>query len=294
MALKSMTGFAREQGAAGGYAWVVELRSVNGRGLDLRIRAQAPFDSLEADMRARAQKVLSRGNVNLTLTSKRDTTVTKTRINEVLFAELAETAERLTWSAKLATVTIGDLLALPGVVESGDAASDAPDETVTAAVLATFDGALAALVASRRNEGVALEKVLGGHLDAIAAAVVSAEATDVIRLESIMQRLNTQVRALLDAADGLDPQRLHQEAALIASRVDIREEIDRLKAHLDTARTLLKAKEPVGRKLDFLTQEFAREANTLCSKANDIALTRVGLDLKSWVEQFREQVQNIE
>ena len=294
MALCSMTGFARAQGAEAGYSFAFELKSVNGRGLDLRFRLQQPFDGLEADLRARAQKVLARGNVQIGLTVKRDSTGAGLRINEALFAELAETAERLAWSAELTQATVGDLIRIPGVIEAGDVRDDAPSDEVVAAVVACFDQALAMLVASRRSEGEALARIVTAQIDQMEAGIAQAEALDALRPAAIRARLKSQIDALLETSATFDADRLHQEAVLIASRMDVREEIDRFQAHVAAARTLLAAREPVGRKLDFLTQEFVREANTLCSKANDIALTRIGLDLKTLVEQFREQIQNVE
>lgn len=289
-----MTGFARAQGTAGGFSVSVEIRSVNGRGLDLRFRLQAPFDGLEAEFRSRVQKVLSRGSVQINLACKREAGAAGIRVNEALFAELAETAERLAWTAKLTQATVADLLRLPGVIESGEGREDAPDEAAQAAVLALFDEALAGLCATRRAEGAALSVVLSRQIDQMAALISAAEAADATRPAAIRARLEGQIKALMETGQGFDADRLHQEAMLIATRIDVREEIDRFKAHIDTARALGRAREPVGRKLDFLTQEFVREANTLCSKANDLALTRIGLDLKAVVEQFREQVQNIE
>lgn len=294
MAISSMTGFGRAQGTHGGLTWQIELKSVNGRGLDLRFRIQTPLDGLEQEFRSRAARKLARGNVQISLAVKRESASVHPRVNEALFAELAEIAERLSWTSRLGTVSPGDLLRLPGVVETGESADQTPDEQVQQAVNADFDAALAMLATSRRQEGTALAAIISAQLDQMEARIAAAEACDGARGLAIKARLKSQIEALLDTSDTFDADRLHQEAVLIASRIDVREEIDRLKAHVAQARTLLSAKEPVGRKLDFLAQEFVREANTLCSKANDIALTRVGLDLKTIVEQFREQVQNIE
>jgi len=293
MAVASMTGFARAQGQAGVHVAIFELRSVNGRGLDLRFRLPAPFDVLEQDLRARAQKRLARGSVQIGLTVRREAASGAACINEAVFADFAALAEKLAWKANLAAATVGDLLRLPGVIETSST-EDALDETARAAVLALFDEALDSLVTARRQEGAALERIVGGQLDAMRQAIAAAGTAEAARAGAIRARLQTQIAALLDGATGLDPDRLHQEAVLIAARIDIREEIDRLIAHVDAARALLAADEPVGRKLDFLTQELVRESNTLCSKANDLALTRIGLDLKALVEQFREQIQNIE
>ena len=294
MTISSMTGFARAQGSAGDYAWAFEIKSVNGRGLDLRFRLPAPFDALEADFRTRAQKALSRGNLQIGMSVTRTASVARGRINEDLFIDYATVAERLAWKANLAAATVGELLRLPGIIETGTTPEEVLDAVVTEAVLASFDAALAGLVSARAAEGAALAAIITGQLDGMAAAVAAAIEADGARPAAIRARLDSQIRALLDSAETFDPARLHQEAMLIASRVDVREEIDRLKAHIEAARGHVAAREPVGRKLDFLAQEFVREANTLCSKANDLALTRIGLDLKALVEQFREQVQNIE
>lgn len=294
MALRSMTGFSRVQGTSSGYVWAIEMKSVNGRGLDLRFRLPPSFDRLEPEMRARAQKVLARGSISITVSLRREVVGSAPRINEAVFAALAEKAEQLAWSSKLNGVTVGDLLRLPGVIETGDSGEEEMPESVRADLLSSFDAALADLLAARTAEGATLAKIVSGHLDEISASVVDAAAIDVHRPQAVRARLDVQIAQLLGASERFDSDRLHQEAMLIAARIDVREEIDRLKAHVDAGRTLLGEVAPVGRKLDFLTQEFVREANTLCSKANDIALTRVGLALKSSVEQLREQVQNIE
>jgi uncharacterized protein (TIGR00255 family) len=294
MTISSMTGFARAHGAEAGWTFAIEIKSVNGRGLDVRLRLPPQCDGLEADMRARVQKKLARGSVNVTAQMKRDAAAGSVRINEALFAELAEAAERLAWSAKLPGMTAGDLLRVPGVIETGDSLDAGLPEPTQRGMLAAFDRALDGLIASRRDEGKALAAIVAGQLDAIETGVGEAAAAEARRPESIRARLKAQIDALLGTGERLDPDRLHQEAMLIAARIDVREEIDRLRAHVDAGRKLIASAEPVGRKLDFLAQEFVREANTLCSKANDIALTRIGLDLKSWVEQFREQVQNVE
>jgi len=294
MSIASMTGFARSQGAFAGLGWTFEFRSVNGRGLDVRFRLPAPFDILEADLRARLQKRLARGAVQVSLTARRDPGATGQRVNDAAFAAYAEAAERLAWSAKLAAATVGDLLRLPGVIDQGEGGDAALGEEAQAAAVASFEEGLGLLEQARRGEGEALARIVSGLLDDIDWRVRDAGTADSARQSAIRARLKAQVEALMDTSAALDPDRLHQEAVLIASRVDVREEIDRLKAHVEQARGHLAGAGPVGRKLDFLAQEFVRESNTLCSKANDIALTRIGLDLKAIVEQFREQVQNIE
>lgn len=294
MSIRSMTGFARAHGAQAGFSWVFEAKTVNGRGLDVRFRLPQGLDALEGEMRARAQKALARGNVAITLNLKRESVAGGLRIDEALFAQLAEVAERLAWSAKLPGMTAGDLLRLPGVIQTGEGLDEGPPETVLAAVMASYDALLAELTSSRQSEGAALATIVAGQIDGVEASVGVAEVAESRRPEAVRARLKAQIEALTGASPAFDPDRLHQEAMLIIARIDVKEEIDRLKAHVAAARGLLASREPVGRKLDFLAQEFVREANTLCSKANDISLTRAGLDLKTWVEQFREQVQNIE
>lgn len=293
MSVSSMTGFARAQGAGQTLAWVFELRSVNGRGLDLRFRLPVPLDACEADLRARAQKRLVRGNVQIGVSVKRESIAATARVNDSAFQGYAELGARLAAGAGLAPLTTGDIMRLPGVIETAETGETSLSEAEQAEVAASFEVALDQLIAARRQEGQALAAIIGGLLDQMSDRIAAAEAADGARLASIRERLQTQIKALLETS-ALDADRLHQEAVLIASRIDVREEIDRLKAHVEQARGHLRAKDAVGRKLDFLSQEFVREANTLCSKANDIALTRIGLDLKAIVEQFREQVQNIE
>lgn len=289
-----MTGFARTQGASSTLSWSIEIRSVNGRGLDLRFKLPSPFDALEPEFRLRAQKRLFRGNVQVGLSYKREAAALESRVNEQVFLAYAEAAESLAWKAKLAAATTGDLMRLPGVIETADTGELVLDEACQRDVLRCFDDALDQLIASRQSEGTALARIVSMQVDAMGERVAEAKTADAARHDAIKARLETQIAALLGTSGSFDPDRLHQEAVLIASRIDVREEMDRLLAHIEQARAHLVSKEPVGRKLDFLSQEFVREANTLCSKANDIALTRIGLDLKAIVEQFREQVQNIE
>jgi uncharacterized protein (TIGR00255 family) len=289
-----MTGFARAGGETAGMGWVLELKSVNGRGLDVRFRLPPPFDALEAELRQRVQKVLARGNLQIGLTVRRKSAAGSGRFNEELFLKYADIAEKMAWAAKLAAPTTGDILRLPGVIEAGDSDDEALADPARNEFLAAFDAALADLLAARRSEGRALRTIVAGLLDTMADRVAALEAADGERRAAIPERLRAQVAAILQAGLGFDEQRLHQEAVLVATRIDIREEVDRLKAHIGQGRALLDSGEAVGRKLDFLSQEFVRETNTICSKANDLALTRIGLDLKTIVEQFREQVQNIE
>lgn len=295
MAIKSMTGFARADGAAEGWRFAWELRSVNGKGLDVRLRLPPGLDALESAVRERAGKALSRGNVTANLSLNREKSATTARINEDVLAALLDAITRIGARVEARPPSLDGLLGFKGVVELVE-----EDETpqaraaLEAAILAAFDQALGGLVAARQDEGRALSRVMSGHLDEVDRLRRAAEASPGRTVEAIRQRLADQVAALIDASSALDPARLHQEAVLLATKADIREELDRLDAHVAQARGLLAEDQPVGRRLDFLAQEFNREVNTLCSKANDRALTRIGLDLKAVVDQFREQIANIE
>ena len=295
MAINSMTGFAREAGATGPFQWAWEIKTVNGRGLDVRLRVPPGFDAVGEDARGQVQKALSRGMCQLNLALTRAAGSTKVRVNESALASLADMLGRLKLPDGMRPPSVDALLAVRGVVEVEDEAEDdsARDELgrdLRAAVVRLID----AVQDARGAEGRALAEIIQGHLAAIERLVEAAETSPARQPEAIRARLESQVAALLDAAGTLDPARLHQEAVLLAARADIREEIDRLRAHIAAARDLLRAGGPVGRRLDFLAQEFGREANTLCSKANDVSMSRIGLDLKAAVEQFREQIQNVE
>ena len=294
MAIASMTGFARESGATGAFQWAWELKTVNGRALDVRQRVPQGFDTLGEEARQAILKGLSRGSCQLSLTVNRAASAPRVRVNEDVLGALLEAVGRLKVPEGVRPASVDGLLAVRGVVE----AEDTDDESGRQALDADLRGALGPLVQSvldaRRAEGEALARVIEGQLAAVKRLVDAAEDHPGRRPEAIRARLASQVAQLLDGAPALDPDRLHQEAVLLATRADIREELDRLRAHLASARELLSAEGPVGRRLDFLAQEFGREANTLCAKANDVGLSRIGLDLKGVVEQFREQVQNVE
>lgn len=295
MALSSMTGFAREAGQTGPWRWAWELKSVNAKGLDVRLRVPPVFEFLSDEVRTRLAKAVQRGTCFVNLSATREETVPVARLNTQLLDALVEALAPYDGRMGLRAPSVGSLLSVRGVVEVGEA-QDEPERATEAGpdLLAGFDTALSALVAARRREGEALGTILHRRLDTIAALAEAADASPARRPEAIKARLAEQVAALLDASQQLDPVRLHQEAVLLATKADIREEIDRLRTHVGAARELLAQGGPVGRRLDFLSQEFSREANTLCAKANDVSLTVIGLDLKTEVEQFREQVQNVE
>ncbi len=290
-----MTGFGRAEGAVEALAWAWEARSVNGRGLDVRCRMPNGFDALEAPARKRLTTALARGNVNLTLRIERAGGAEEVRINETVLAELVARAQALRESLPEAGLSIDGLLGVRGVVEPVERGEDEKTrEARHAALLASLDAAVAGLVAARREEGARLAQVLGGQLDEMASLVASAADSAGARPEAARARLAGQLRVLLEERTGLSEDRLAQELALLAVKADVGEELDRLVAHIAQARELLAEGGPVGRRLDFLTQEFNREANTLTSKSGDIELTRIGLDLKVIIDRFREQVQNIE
>jgi len=295
MHLSSMTGFARTVGSFGPYQWTVELKSVNARGLDVRLRVAPGFDRIEVETRARLGRALARGTCFATLSVQREGAAPQIRINTPALMALVEAARAAAGGADLAPPTIDGLLAIRGIVEVVEAGDDeAVLASACAGALASFDEAIDALVAARRREGAALATVLGERLEAIAQLTHAADSNPARRPEAVRARLAQSLTALLEAGRGFDENRLHQEAVLMAAKADIREELDRLATHIDAARELMRAGGPAGRRLDFLAQELAREANTLCAKANDVSLTAIGLDLRAQIEQFREQVQNIE
>jgi len=295
MALSSMTGFARGHGVAGTYAWSWELKSVNSKGLDLKLRLPPGWDAIEATVRARASEVLSRGSVFANLTVSRAGVAPVARINEPVLAAVLATLKGLSGKVDAAPPTLDGILSLKGVIDVSEAEeSETERAAAEGAVVAGFTQVLKGLAEMRRNEGDALGKILTGRLSEIGELAARAEATPGRKPEAIKARLAEKIAELLEDTQRFDPDRLHQEAILLATKADIREELDRLTAHVAQGRKLLSAGGPVGRKLDFLAQELNRESNTLCSKANDLELTNLGLELKAVVEQFREQVQNLE
>ena len=295
MAIASMTGFAREAGIVGPFQWAWEIKTVNGRGLEVRVRTPPGFDGIGEEARGQVLKALTRGQGQLTLALTRAATAPKVRINrEVLQALLAALAT-VEVPKNVEPASIDGLLAVRGVVEVDE---EVADPTHDAALAEALRGGVAALIeslkAARLGEGRALAGVLVAQIGTIERLVDEADASPARRPEAVRARLQALIGELLEGRAGLDPDRLHQEAVLIAARADIREELDRLRAHGEAARDLIAQGGPVGRRLDFLAQEFGREANTLCAKANDVSLSRIGLELKAVVEQFREQVQNVE
>ena len=295
MSVRSMTGFARAAGSSGRWRWAFELKSLNAKGLDLRLRMPAPFDRVEPDARARLAKALARGTCFGTLVAQREGAAIEARIDQAALQSIAAAARDAAEKAGLAPPTMDGLLALRGVVETLDAADD--EKSIAAAcagALMSVDEAVAALDRARRAEGEALAALLSERLKSIAALVEAADANPARRPEAVRDRLAESVAAVMGSSRGLDENRLYQEAILLAAKADIREELDRLKTHVRAALILIEEGGAIGRRLDFLAQELAREASTLSAKANDVSLTAQGLELRAQIEQFREQVQNVE
>ena len=294
----SMTGFAARRGTGAGYGWLWDIRSVNGKGLDLRLRVPDWVDGLEVALRAELQKALGRGNVSLTLKVARESGAAEpARVNREVLAGVLRAlqeveAAAMTAGVTLAQATAADVLAMRGVMDA--AAAEEDTTPLRAAILADLPGLLADFAAMRAAEGAALAGVIGAQVDSIAALVAEAARLAEARRDKAADSLRAALARLTANAEGLDEARIAQELALLAVKQDVTEELDRLGAHIAAARALLAEAAPVGRKFDFLMQEFLREANTLLSKAQDIDLTRVGLDLKTVIDQMREQVQNVE
>ena len=295
MALSSMTGFARSHGASGPYTFEWELKSVNAKGFDLRMRLPPGWDDIEASAKKRAGEVLSRGTVYANLNIKRTNALSAIRVNEDVLASIVKVAGVLAGKIDAVAPSIDGLLAIKGVIEVVEPESDeAEDLAAKAAAAAAFESALASLVEMRRREGVTLGQILSQRMDEIERLAEKAEAAPGRKPEAIKARLAEQIAALLESSDRFDSDRLNQEAIMIAARADIREELDRIASHVAQAREMIGKGGPIGRRLDFLAQEFNREVNTCCSKSNDLELTNTGLEMKNVVEQFREQVQNVE
>ncbi|WP_374449795.1 YicC/YloC family endoribonuclease [Stella sp.] len=295
MQIASMTGYARRDGRHGDDAWTWELKSVNGRALEVRTRLPPGCDHLDLPLRNLLAQRLKRGNVSATLTLAGRSGGQRVTINEALLGQVIQAMHDLEGRLDVAPPRLDGLLAIRGILETAEAPPDAAAADERDRILMEDLGrTLDALVAGRAEEGARLLQVLSLRLDEIAGHVAHAQTSAAAQPAAIRDRLLAQIQALLDGANPVGPERLAQEAALLAAKADIREEIDRLHAHIAAARAMLAEGGAVGRRLDFLCQEFNREANTLCSKSGDIGLTRIGLDLKQAIEQFREQIQNIE
>ncbi len=293
--ISSMTGFARIDRALEDFLWTWELKGVNGRNLDLRCRLPVGYESLDSFVRAAAAGRLKRGNLTVTLSVSERQTRQVFRINEGALAQIAGLVGALRARIEAAPPRVDGLLALRGVLE---VVESPPDEELTQARLSairdSFSAALDALAGMRLDEGAALASIVHRQLDAVEGMRMSALGLAETQPGALRDRLLRKMAELLPPAQALSEERLAQEVALLAQRADVREELDRLAAHVTAARRLLEGGGAIGRKFDFLCQEFNREANTLCSKADDLALTNLGIELKAAIEQLREQVQNIE
>ena len=294
MTLASMTGFARAAGSAGPWRLTWELKAVNAKGLDARLRLSSPFDAIEPDARAKPVQKLTRGTIQAGFTAQREITTPEVRVNQDLLRKLMTAIAAIPLPEMISPATLDGLLSVRGVVEISDAAeNEAEILAARASALELLDTALESLVTMRRSEGAVLATVLSARLETIAALTQAADLSPARKPEAIQARL-AQSLAMLAGNSNFDQNRLHQEALMLAAKADIREELDRLGAHTTAARDLLTNGGAVGRRLDFLAQELSREANTLCAKSNDASLTALGLELRVEIEQFREQVQNIE
>ncbi len=296
MAISSMTGFARADGNGEGLAWSWEARSVNGRGLDVRMRLPPGFDGIEPAVREAVTKRFARGNVAVTLSLERPVGASAIRLNEALLLELVKAADRAAELTGGQRPDTASLLAMKGVIEIGDNGID-DQETRTKreqVLLGGLERTLDGLLAARRAEGDRLQVVIVDQISRISSLADQVRGSPSRTPQAVRARLNDLVTRLLDVNEAFDSERLSQEAVLNATRIDIEEELARLDAHVAAAHDILAEVGGVGRKLDFLAQEFNREANTLCSKANAVDITRLGLALKTVIDQFREQVQNVE
>ncbi|RED53525.1 YicC/YloC family endoribonuclease [Aestuariispira insulae] len=290
MTIASMTGFARSEGHDDQYSWAWEVRSVNGKGLDMRLRMPPGWERLDPKVRHAIQSYFKRGSLNIGLTLRSSENQSSMRVNNELLDQLTTLCRKMGDTPK-----IDQLLAVRGVVEQSDDRDDAvSDEARVNAILSCLDHTLKALHAARLEEGAQTAQILNERLDEIEALVNEAEKLAVTQPEALKNRIKNQVALLLEASPALPEEKLAQEAALLAVKADVREELDRLKGHVQAARSHLGKGGAIGRKLEFLCQEFNREANTLCSKSADLELTRIGLALKSSIDQLREQIANIE
>jgi uncharacterized protein (TIGR00255 family) len=296
MTISSMTGFARADGVANGLTWTWEVRSVNGRGLDVRLRLPPGHEALEIPAREAVTKRFSRGNIAVSLTIEKQLTNGAIRLNEAMLAEVIRAVDRISALCGAARPDAAQLLMIKGVLEAADQTPEDSEARAKRerALVESLEVALEKLSEARRAEGGRLADVIKDQLVQIERLASDVRASPSRSPDAILGRLKDAIARLLDTTTAFDGDRLHQEAMLIATRADVEEELQRLVAHVAGARDILREPGAVGRKLDFLAQEFNREANTLCSKANAVDVTRLGLQLKTVIDQFREQVQNVE
>jgi uncharacterized protein (TIGR00255 family) len=294
MALSSMTGFARTSFEVDGSRFSWEAKSVNARGLDIRLRLPSDLDHLEAEIRTCIRETIPRGNCFFTLAREGDSERSRLVVNKEALALVVATARRLAAEEGIAMPTADGLLAIPGVLQEGGALAEGETaERRDAAVVAGLRASIDALLRTRHEEGARLENLVRLQIERIESMVAEAEQVSSSAPEALKGRIREQVAVLMADPAGLNPDRLHQEAVLAATRADVREELDRLRSHITAARELMNSRDGAGRRLEFLAQEFNREANTLCSKAFDHRLTKIGLELKAIIDQLREQVQNL-
>ena len=296
MPLSSMTGFAEGRGAHGNLRWRWELRSVNGRNLDVRLRIPPGYEGLEAGARTLASERFKRGSIQAALTVTMEEGNRGFRIDKETLAEAVNVAKRVAQETGLPPARVDGLLSLRGVIVQEEVVTPDDEKRLArnAAMHASLAEALERMAVARADEGAKIEKMLLSQVDEIEARTADARKIAADQPQAFRDKMQAQLDELLGPGSNVPEERLAQEVALLATRADLREELDRLAAHCQEARTLLGAGGPTGRKLDFLSQEFNREANTLCAKSSDIALTREGLALKAVIDQFREQVQNVE
>lgn len=294
---RSMTGYASAEGAAAGWRWSWDIRSVNGRGLDIRLRLPDQADGVEAPLRAAIQKVVTRGNITVSMRLTREDAAMTGTLNPAALTDALGLVKQVHDAARQAGLELrptgaAEILSMRGVVEVQG--PDAEPDALRTAILAGSEALLAEFTAAREREGAALETVLRGQVERIAELTAASRELLGQRADKLAESFRAAAARVIEAAGGLDEARIAQELALIGIKADIAEELDRLDAHVAAARGLLDSPDAKGRKLDFLTQEFNREANTLCSKAQFAELTGIGLDLKHTIDQMREQVQNVE
>lgn len=290
-----MTGFARADGTENGYRWTWEIRSVNARAMDARLRVPPGMERLEVRLKPAVDARFHRGNISATLALVRPLRHTSITVNQDVLEQVVALARDVAGRVEAAPPRVDGLLGIRGVLEAVEEEESEEDRArLDDAVVASFEAGLGRLAENRAREGARLAAVVAGHLDEIAGLAARAGDASAVSALSLEQRLREQVRALLKDDPVVPEDRLVQEVAMLLVKGDVREELDRLRAHVEAAQELLGSDEPIGRRFDFLCQEFNREANTLCSKADDLALTNLGIELKAAIEQLREQAQNIE
>lgn len=293
--LSSMTGFSRADGGDGSATWSWEIKSVNGRNLDLRCRLPNGYEDLDPIVRSTLSETFARGNIQLNLSIDLGKQNTSFQVNREVLAQLKDVISELETEVPSAPARLDGLLGLRGVMEVvEDVETEEQIQTRKLAIKEDLIVAVSSLRDARQEEGQRLDSVVRGMLARVSELVLNATGLAVAQPDALRTRLREQVAALLEASPALPEDRLAQEAAILITKADIREELDRLRSHVEAAQELLDHAGPCGRRLDFLCQEFNREANTLCSKSSDVELTRIGLELKATIEQFREQIQNLE